>query len=633
MDICERKPLLAALLVVAGFSLCCATAGPAVAGSKVSVTTYHNDNLRTGWNRHEATLTPSAVSGGNFNMIASASLDDQADAQPLVVPHQAISGQGTHEVVYVATESNSIYAIDANNGQVLLRANFGAPVPYYDLPGGCGNNGPNIGIDSTPVIDAKSGTMYVITYTLEGGNQTYRIHALDLSTLADKVPSAVISASALINNGQTYQFQAAQNRQRPALLLSNGNVYAGFGSFCDINANVSRGWVLGWQAGSLTPMAANHLNNTRASSQDSFYLTSIWMSGFGLAANTGGDIYFITGNSDYSGNSYNTKTNLSESVIELSSDLMSVRSYFSPNNVAQLEQWDADFGSGGVTLLPVQPGSVRHLAIAAGKYGTLYLLNANKLGRQNNYLNAQSIGGCWCGQTYFEGSDSVGRVVASGGSNVNIYAVQTQNTGNPSLVWKARSAGIPNGQSPGFFTSVSSNGTTANSAVIWAVSRPTDSNPADIYLYAFDQSGNTLFSGLTGTWPNVGGDSNTVPTVANGKVYVASYQALAIFGLGGVHNAGLPATKVVDISVPLAPGEHDIHGIVRSMNGNLITIAKRDGALVTVDSTQAEKSSRMAEPSVGNGVEARGTLEVTGIFRANTLLHAFRNSAMWKPDR
>jgi hypothetical protein len=165
-------------------------------------------------------------------------------------------------------------------------------VPYTDLPGNCSNNGPNVGIDSTPVIDTNAGLIYVITYTLESGKQTYRIHALSLSTLADEVPSVVVTASGTLNNGQNYAFQAAQDRQRPGLLLANGNIYAGFGSFCDNNANVSRGWVLGWQTGTLTPLPANHLNNLLASSPDNFFLTSVWMSGYGLAADTGGDIYF-----------------------------------------------------------------------------------------------------------------------------------------------------------------------------------------------------------------------------------------------------------------------------------------------------------------------------------------------------
>jgi glucose dehydrogenase len=147
-----------------------------------------------------------------------------------------------HNVVYVATEGNTIYAIDASSGQILLNPNFGNPVP---LPLGCSNNGPNEGINGTPVIDRETHTMYVIIYTLESGTPVYRIHALDLSTLTDKEWPVVMSASHKLSNNTMFQFSARYQRQRPALLLSKGNAYAGFGSFCDFAANVSRGGLLG----------------------------------------------------------------------------------------------------------------------------------------------------------------------------------------------------------------------------------------------------------------------------------------------------------------------------------------------------------------------------------------------------
>jgi hypothetical protein len=363
------------------------------------------------------------------------------------------------------------------------------------------------------------------------------------------------------------------------------------------------------------------------------------MSGYGLAGSTNGDIYFITGNSDFSGTSYSVQNNLSESVLALSPDLSRVDTFFSPTGsagVSYLDQEDDDFGGGGVMLLPYQPGSVHYLAAAAGKQGVLYLLNANSLGNKGGYLSSKTIGyACFCGQSYFTGSDGVGRVVASGGRAVRIYSVQTQSQGNPSLVFRSKSVPIPNGQNGGFFTSVSSNGTAAGTQVIWAVSRPTDSNPANIYLYAFDPSGNTLYSGLAGNWPNVSGNSNIVPTVANGKVYVASYQELAIFGLAasGAKPATLPPVKPPGIRVPLAAGEHDIFGTTRIINGNLIRITRRDGSTTVIDSRIAEQQYRMAQPSVGDGLEARGTFDTLGILHANTILHALNNSAMWPADR
>ena len=255
-----------------------------VAQSKTAVTTYHNDNFRTGWNNHESLLTPKAVGSSSFGQLASVKLDDQVDAQPLVMPDQKIgsgSNAGKHDVVYVATEGNTVYAIDASNGKILLHRNFGTPVSY---PLGCTNNGPNVGINSTPVIDPDSGTLYVIIYTDESQGPVYRIHALSLDNLKDKVKPVVVKGSHTLTDGTQFNFNATYQRQRPGLLLANGNVYAGFGSFCDLAANLSRGWLLGWEAGSLQPLSGNEVFDTQATSPDDFFLSSIWMSGYGVAA-------------------------------------------------------------------------------------------------------------------------------------------------------------------------------------------------------------------------------------------------------------------------------------------------------------------------------------------------------------
>jgi len=492
--------------------------------------------------------------------------------------------------------------------------------------------------------------MYVITYTMENGNQTFRIHALDLSTLTDKVPSVVITASAALMKGQTYSFDPTSSRQRAALLLSNGNVYAGFASFCDYNANSSRGWVLGWKTNTLKPLPANHLNNRLNKSPDNFFLTSIWMSGYGLAANPAGDIFFATGNTDPSATTYNPVTNLSESVVELSSDLAKVENHFSPppgyNDVEALDAEDGDFGSGGVLLLPTQTGSMPDLATALGKAGILYLLDADDLGKNRDGANTQYPGSCWCGESYFQ--DDAGRsyVISSGGwggASIDLYRLDTHAKSNPSLALEASSTNtaspttVPTGQDAGVFTSVSSNAGKPGSMVIWAVSRPTDNDPADIYLYAFDVNGNNLIPGgsglLAGSWPNTGGNANLVPTVANGMVYVAAYQTLSIFGLGASSPASLPKVKTVSMRVPLAAGEHEVFGMVKSIVGNTVTIARRGGGLLSIDYTLAAKNYRMAQPSVGKALVARGTIDATGVMHATAIQHAHQSSKMWLPDR
>ncbi|MGD0961493.1 MAG: hypothetical protein ABSB19_16915, partial [Methylomonas sp.] len=180
--------------------------------------THHYDNSRSGWNSHETLLTPASVADAAlFGMLSSVTLDDQVDAQPLVVPNVQIGAGnyiGIHDVVYVATANNTVYAIDASSGQVLLSRNFGAPVPY---PIGCNNNGPNVGITGTPVIDPATNVFYMIAYTNESNGPVYRIHALDIGNLTDKLAPVVVSASHTLSDGGTFSFNALLQRQRPAL--------------------------------------------------------------------------------------------------------------------------------------------------------------------------------------------------------------------------------------------------------------------------------------------------------------------------------------------------------------------------------------------------------------------------------
>ena len=505
------------------------------AAGQVTVSTYHYDNNRTGWNQQETVLTPANVSSSSFGLLHTIELDEQVDAQPLVVPGVMItagSSKGVHDVVYVVTANDTVYAIDAESGTILLQSQFGKPVPE---PLGCNNNGPYVGITSTPVIDTTSNTLYMMAYTNTASGQAYHLHALDLGSLTNKAAPQLVSASHTLTNGTTFTFNATYQRQRPGLLLANSNIYAGFGSFCDSSANVSRGWLLGWSTESLTPLPANQLLDTQATSPDSFFLSSIWMSGYGPATDDSGNILFVTGNSDYSGTTYDGVSNIQESVVKVSSNLTTVLDLFTPSNQASLDESDADFGSGGVLVLPDQPGSTPHLAVAAGKVGAMFLMNEDHLGgyspHKNNVLGIYGSGGCWCGQSYFMDADGAARVVSSGGNSVKIWKLAT--SPQPALSKVAVSSFIPGGQNPGFFTSISSNG--SSNAIVWALSHPVSSSQPSIYLYAFNpDSGSTmtqLFKGVAGSWPNFNGNSNLVPVVANGEVFVASDKQLRIFGL------------------------------------------------------------------------------------------------------
>ena len=266
---------------------------------KIAVTTYHYDNLRSGWNSHELVLNPTlrgkspapAPQVLEFGLLRQVTLDDTVYAQPLVVPDLAIAG-GKHDVVYVVTENNTVYAIDADRGEILLNRNLGPAVPR---PWGCANNGSQVGIESTPVIDLAHNAMYLISYTMfPWFGPMYLLHAIDLSTLKDQAGSPVfVSATHKLTDCSTFSFNAADHRQRAALLFEGGNIYAAFSSWCDLSP--ARGWLLGWRTPALQPLAANFLTNTSPVSAAN-KLSTIWMSGYGLAA-VAGHLYFSTGNS------------------------------------------------------------------------------------------------------------------------------------------------------------------------------------------------------------------------------------------------------------------------------------------------------------------------------------------------
>jgi len=506
LSICINRFGLASLAIVGlasyAYAQCQCTAPPP---QSASVTTYHNDTLRTGWNQNETLLTALNFPS-SFGVRHTVSVDDQVDAQPLFMSAVSIAG-GTHDVVYAVTESNTVYAIDAASGSILVSRNLGAPVPN---PLGCGNNPPNIGTLSTPVIDPSTHIMYVITYLNNG--PSYKIWALNISTLQDAIASTVVAASHTLVDGSTANFDASVQRQRASLLLQDGVVYAGFTSFCDFAANKSRGWILGWNANNLSPKASNQLTDQLASG--GFFLSAIWMSGYGIAG-VSPNLYFSTGNS--ASGTYTGTTNIQESIVSLNESNFSINSLFTPSDHDSMDDEDNDMGSGGVLVLPVQ-----NLVVSAGKDGRLFLLSSTNLATPLATYSAG--GGCWCGPSYFVGSDGISRVVTSQGSTLETWKV----TASPSALSAEFSKGISNtAQDPGFFTSISSNKKVAGSAIIWSIGR---GNP--LMLSAFNASGlGLLYSGNAGPYPNLGGNANIVPTVANGRVYVGAYKTLTIFGV------------------------------------------------------------------------------------------------------
>jgi hypothetical protein len=616
-----------------------------IVGGCNSTTTYHQDPQRTGWNASEKTLRPANVKPATFGLITNVPLDDRIDAQPLVVTNQSIEGQGIHTVVYIATEGNTVYAIDSWSGSILKTVSLGPPVSR----GSCDDSGRNVGVNSTPTIDVARQTMYVVAYTPVGGLPTYRLHALDLSTLNDKPGSPrTVAASHQLSNGVTVTFNAAIQRQRSALLLSHGNIYVAFASFCDHHADQARGWLLGWNAATLNALPANKLTDTLATAPTPWFLSAIWMSGYGVAAEEDGDLFFVTGNSDPNGNTYTGTSNIQESVVKLSADLSTVLSLFTPANVFGLDQGDVDFGSGGVLVVPDQPGPVPKLAVAAGKDGRLFILDRSNLGGFHNPdipKNVQ-IGGCWCGPSFYKGSDGVPRVVSSGGLQAKTWKINTALS--TALQLEASGPVLPQvnpDPDSGFFTTVSSDGTSPNTALIWAIGRPTGTTN-QIKLYAFDGTAAAgalpqRWSGPIDSWPGIdagGKNMNLVPTVANGRVYAPGYNHLAIFGLKPAARAkgGAPLRQTSVAPSPLAtstpaPAGARYWGTITSVKGARIAVRLRTGKVLQVDLSESMKNGTTINPVVGKNVVINGAVNTSGILEASSMSRGGARAA-WGPD-
>ena len=611
---------------------------------KGAVLTWHNDNLRTGWQQQETILTTSTI--GSLGISHSVGLADQVDAQPLVIP----GFLGGHDIAFVADESNNVYQIDANTGAIVKQVSLGAPVPR---PFKCGNGGPNVGINSTPVIDWASQTLFVMAdVNVKNATPTYFLHALNLTTLNDKVPPFLVQASHTLTNGVVVSFDATYQRERAALLFANGKVYSAFTSYCDFQGTHTGGWLLGWtwNGTTLTALPANQLNDRQPSPD--FFLDTIWMSGAGPASDESGNLLFATGNSlsstwtdtaPCSGTATGSVpttvpcSNIQESVVKLKGDLTQVTGLFSPNaqygifspTTDQLDQGDRDLGAGGVLLVP-QRGSAFFAAIA-GKDGRLFLFDRSGAGLK--LLQLHQGGKCFCAPSYFTGPDGVARIVTSQGQFIQNFKIPTTNLSPEG------SATVSTGQDNGFFTTVSCHGSgafgnCANTPIIWAVSRPT-STTSGVDLSAFSglaaSKSFTAYQPLfgpvnVGPWPNIGGNSNIVPIVSNGRVYVASWKTLAILSPGGTVAAAAPlAEAAAPAAAAVSPNtDFVISGTLHSVNGSVLTFTNRHGKERLIDASGAIKKAQIAPAlRVGEAYTAVGlTLTSTDELHADAIYRA-----------
>jgi len=348
------------------------------------VFTSHNDQARTGQNLNETILTPASVTSSNFGLKFANPVDARIYAQPLYVSNVAIPGKGTHNVVYVATENDTVYAFDADTQaaplwQTSLLINGGTAVPSSDV--WCSDLVPIIGVTATPVIDPTTNTLYVVAKTKEGlsTNPSFfqRLHALDLATGAER-PGAPVDIAATVSgrgdgsDGTSIAFDPLWQLNRPGLALVDGVVYIAFGAHCD--APPYHGWLFAYDATQLTPAGVFITTpNGRGG--------GIWQSGGAIAADASGNLYLSTGNGTFDAN-LPGGSDLGQSVVKLSQSgaALTVSDYFTPFD--QNAAYDNDLGSGGPLALPDQTDAqFPHLLVGAGKEGTIYLLNRDNLGR------------------------------------------------------------------------------------------------------------------------------------------------------------------------------------------------------------------------------------------------------------
>jgi hypothetical protein len=498
---------------------------------------YRNDNFRTGQNLAESILTPSTVTPSQFGLLFTDAIDGYAYAQPLYVPNVTIPSLGTHNVVYVATENDSVYAFDADQpGPALWHTTFVdpsngiVPVPASDI--GCGDLVPIIGITATPVIDPVSGTLYVVSKVKLGpGRYQQQLHALDITTGLERAKSPVTIAAKVLGTGAEsfkgmISFDPLLQQDRPALTLSNGVVYLSFASHCDIQPY--HGWILGYDE---TTLAQEVVFNTSPDGNES----GIWEAGCGPGVDTNGDLIVITGNGTFDAGT--PRVDYGDSFLRLtpSGGTMSVTSFFTPLNELILDDDDQDMGSGGNLLLPDQPGPNPHLMVGAGKIGTLYLVNRDSMGGFNATMDQMvqelpsEVGGMYSTPAYWQGTvPGVGlrNMIYTGGSAdwIKMFVISNGLIQTPPISAPV-SFGFP-GPSP----VISANGTT--SGIVWAIDNSAYPGNAAV-LYAFDATDmNPLYNSNQFSADHPGlAVKFTVPTVANGSVYMGTQTQLAVFGL------------------------------------------------------------------------------------------------------
>ncbi|MDB5171283.1 MAG: outer rane biosis protein BamB [Phycisphaerales bacterium] len=505
--------------------------------SSADILTYHNDVSRSGQNLHETILTPRNVNAATFGKRLFLSADGKVDAQPLYVSGLSFRGRGKHNVVYVATEHDSVFAYDSDTGTALWQVSVLGAGEVPSDPRNCGQVIPEIGITSTPVIDrhiGPHGTIYLVAMSKDGtGNYFQRLHALDLSTGAEEFGGPRTVQAAYPGTGDNsvngnVVFDPGQYDDRAALLLSHGVVYTTWASHCDIRPYTS--WVIGYNARTLKQAAV--LNLTPNGNQGAF-----WNSGGGPAADSAGNLFLLDGNGSFDSTldskGFPAQGDFGNAFLQLSTRRrLHVADYFATFNQAELNSVDFDFGSGQAMVLPAMKdanGRTRLLAIGAGKDGSLYLVDRRNMGKLNTatrdnhnvYQQVSQVltGGVFSTPAYFNGSIYYGAV----GDHIRAFRFSSARLSTNSVSESPGTFAYP-GASP----TVSANG--RKGGIVWAVE---NGDAAALHAYDATNLANELYnSNQAGARDQLGlGNKFITPAIAGGKVFVGTTDGVAVYGL------------------------------------------------------------------------------------------------------
>ena len=506
----------------------------AVSASLAQVTTSQYNNFRTAATLNEKILTPQNVNAQQFGRLGAFKVDGPVYAQPLFLPNVEIPGKGVHDVLYVATEHDSVYAFDANQPgdpplwKVSFLSKSRGITPLSEDQVACPFIRPEVGITSTPVIDLKSGTLYVLARTLirhtVGADEYFQhLHALAITNGVEKFGGPKLITASVPGNGAGSQkgqvaFDPLRENPRAALTLANNTVYMTWASSCDVDPY--HGWVMAYDAQSLAQKAVLNVNPNGTEA-------GIWLSDTGPAVDAQGNLFVPTGNGTF--DAANGGRDYGDSVLKLDGASLAVRDYFTPHDQDRITKADNDVGSSGPTLLPDQPGPHRHLLLQPTKDSTIYVIDRDNMGKFNHGGDAlveviRTPDSCLGAMSYWNGHV----FFAASGDNLRDYSLK-----NGQL--EIHLSSNIKFTDPGATPSVSADG--KHNAIVWAIATKNWNGPDNKHaiLFAFDAT--KLGAPLYTSEQNSQRDRAAlaarfvIPIVANGRVYFGTRSEVEVYGL------------------------------------------------------------------------------------------------------